>query len=228
MILTIDIGSSSLRTNLFTEDALQLPEFEAQKHYPVVSTPGGGVEIEPAALLASLLSAIDETLAKSGKAAGSIKGVGFCSLVSNVLGIDAAGKPTTPIYTWADTRCAPQAEELRARLDESRVHEQTGCHIHTSYLPARLLWLKDAMPEAYKRTARWITLGDYLYSQMLSHDGQSLSVASWSGLLNRTTLLWDDWLLSQIGIGSDHLPPLVDAYSALACSARRNMVSLRG
>jgi gluconokinase len=214
LVLTIDIGSSSLRTNLFDGKARRMTGFEAQLHYDARSVGEGGVEIDPVALCERLFSAIDETLSRAGAVAASIEGVGFCSLVSNVLGIDGDGRPTTPIYTWADTRCASQAEVLRRKLDEARVHEHTGCHIHTSYLPARLLWLRQ-QGLTHVSTNRWISLGEYIYLLLLGRDDQSLSVASWSGLLNRHTLDWDDWLLGQIGLFHPQLPPLVDAYDGM-------------
>jgi gluconokinase len=41
--------------------------------------------------------------------------------------------------------------------------------------------------------------------------GVSLSVASWTGLLNRQTLAWDAELLAHLDLSADRLPPLVDA-----------------
>src|SRR6476646_2820810 len=126
LVLTIDVGSSSLRTNLFTSDARQLTDYEAQFSYDLRVTPDGGSEIDPDALLDCLFSAIDDTLSHAGSQANQIAGVGMCSLVSNVMGVDAHGKPTTPIYTWADTRCAPDAARLRAELDQDKIRERTG------------------------------------------------------------------------------------------------------
>jgi gluconokinase len=134
----------------------------------------------------------------------------MCSLVSNVLGVDERGEPTTPIYTWADTRCAAEADYLRAALDHEAVYERTGCPIHTSYLPARLVWLRRIDPEAYRRTACWLSLGDLVHLKLLGRTWQSLSVASWSGLLNRHTLDWDQALRAQLDIGEGVLPGLVD------------------
>jgi gluconokinase len=132
-------------------------------------------------------------------------------MVSNVMGIDGRGYPTTPIYTWADTRCAEDADRLRAAVDEQAVHERTGCYIHTSYLPARLVWLRGALPDAYSNTARWITLGDWLYLRLFGEMGQSLSVASWGGLLDRHSLDWDAAWLDHLDLRRDNLPALVDA-----------------
>ena len=216
LVLTIDVGSSSIRTNLFTVDAVRLPGFEAQLTCPLRTRPDGGVEIDPHALLGCVSTTLDETLARAQDAgvAQAVVGVGMCSLVSNVLGLDKDGLPTTPIYTWADTRCASEAAELRATFNEAEVTQRTGCPIHTSYLPARLLWLRRTAPEAYERTAQWITLGDWLYLNLFGNYAQSLSVASWNGLLNRYTLDWDDEWMRVLGLEREHLPLLADAYDA--------------
>src|SRR5438132_8084441 len=158
LVLTIDIGSSSLRTNLYTPEAEPLAGCQAHLPYEVRLTADGGAEIDPDALLDCLLRAIDTTLERAAGRARDIRGVGMCSLVSNLMGIDGDSRPTTPIYTWADTRCAKEAAELRATLNEEYVRERTGCPIHTSYLPARLLWLKRVSPQLYERTAHWISL----------------------------------------------------------------------
>src|SRR6476469_2037792 len=108
-VLTLDIGSSSIRANLYSEQGKQLTGVEAKVEYKVNLTPDGGVEIGPADILTAVAEAVDIALRNAGKQAGSIAGVGICSLVSNILGVDSEGKALTPIYTWADTRCAEQA-----------------------------------------------------------------------------------------------------------------------
>ena len=88
-----------------------------------------------------------------------------CTFVSNVLGIDAAGKAVTPLVLYGDTRAAPQAAALRARLDEEYFHQRTGTRFHSSYLPARFLWWQQEKPEEFARVRRWISIGEYLLLQ---------------------------------------------------------------
>jgi gluconokinase len=57
---------------------------------------------------------------------------------------------------------------------------------------------------------QWITLGDYLQRKLLGAPGISHSVASWSGMLNRHTLQWDNALLDVLPIDRHALPPLID------------------
>jgi gluconokinase len=235
-VLSLDAGSSSLRANVHDSTGRVLRHLESQHRYPIKTTPDGGVEIEADDLVVRLFAAVDRTLALAGDLAGQIAGVGVCSLVSNVMGVDEQGRQVTPVYTWADTRSAPQAEHLRETLDEAGAHQRTGCVFHSSYLPARLLWLRETMPDVYGRAARWISMGDYAYGLMFGRYAQSRSVASWTGLLNRQTLDWDAELLSAVGVGADRMPPLCDAYDAAAGQVRaamarageRAVVPLRG
>jgi gluconokinase len=210
LVLTIDIGSSSVRVKLFTSEGRRLEGVGSRTSYALRTTPDGGAELDPELMLDRIFAAIDRTLSRAGDMARRIAGVGVCSLVSNVLGLDSRGDPVTPIYTWADTRCAAEAEQLRDSMDEALVRERTGCYLHPTYLPARLLWLQRTMPDVYERTANWVSLGDLITLRLFGHVGQSLSVASWGGLLNRHTLDWDGWLLSTLNLDREKLPPLVD------------------
>jgi gluconokinase len=112
--------------------------------------------------------------------------------------------------TYADTRNAADAQALRERLNEYDIHERTGCLLRTSYWPARLAWLRRVAPDIRCRAARFITLGEYLELHLFGEQRVSLSVASWSGLLNRTTLNWDAELLSVLELEPAQLAPLTD------------------
>ncbi len=216
VVLAIDVGSSSVRANLFDGGARRLGEFETQITYEVRTTGDGGVEIGGEELLETILSAVDGTLGKAGvEVGGRIAGVGMCSLVSNVVGVDRDGGVVTPVYTWADTRASAEATELRGKLDEEEVRERTGCPVHTSYLPARLLWLKRTMPEVFGRVYKWVSVGDLVYMRLFREARQSLSVASWGGLLNRHTLDWDGGMLGVVGLDCGRLPLLVDVGEAM-------------
>jgi len=48
-----------------------------------------------------------------------------------------------------DTRAADAAKELGGRIDPVAQHARTGCVLHPSYLPAKLLWLSKSKPDAF-------------------------------------------------------------------------------
>lgn len=210
LILTLDIGSSSTRALLFDRQGREVADSETRLTHALQIRPDGGVEEDPAVVLERVTHCIDGVLAAAGPLAEQIGAVALATYVSNLLGISADGRPLTPIYLYADTRNAADAAALRTRLDEAAILERTGCPLRSSYLPARLRWLQRTQPEIVRQVWRWISLGEYLLLQFAGELRVSLSVASWSGLLNRHTLQWDAALLVELGLDAAHFAPLVD------------------
>ncbi len=214
-MLTLDIGTSSLRAMLFDMRALLIPGSESQIRYEVRTTPDGGVELDGDELFVFACRAINNVLLHTSPSAFTIVAVGSDSLVSNVLGVDATGHAVTPVYTYADTRCAAQVQKLRERFDEEATHQRVGTLFHTSYLPARFMWLAQERPELLKKARYWMSLGEYFYFRWLGQRACSYSIASWTGLLNRQKLTWDTELLDALPISTDQLSPLVDVTTPL-------------
>jgi gluconokinase len=115
-------------------------------------------------------------------------------------------------------------------MDIAAAHQRTGCIHHTAYQPGRLRWLKRVDPPLFDSVARWIDFGTYLYTGWFGQAACSYSVASWSGLLNRETLNWDEEWLRVLDIEQSHLPRLRDyshVHAGLLPDYARRWPSLR-
>jgi gluconokinase len=99
---------------------------------------------------------------------------------------------------------------MRTHFDERAYHARTGCFFHASYWPAKLRWLRATRRAAVRRTARWVSLGEYLYQEFHGDVRVSYSIASGTGLLDVTRCQWDEDALRLAGIAADHLSPLSD------------------
>ena len=208
VIVALDIGTSSTRARIYDERGTPVPgRFHQEPHEPA-STDDGGVEHDAERLLRAVVTCLDGVLA--GGRTPEIQGVGVTSFWHGLLGFDGAGRPATPILTWADTRAARDADLLRAALDEGRVHARTGCHLHASYWPAKLRWLAHAQPATVRRVARWGSIGEHLEQTFFGEAATSLSMASATGLFDQRTLTWDGETLAAAGIDERQLFPLCD------------------
>jgi gluconokinase len=208
-VLAIDIGTSSLRTALFDSRARRLMETTAQRRYRPRLTADGGFEHDPAALRRAFLQCLDQTLRGArGLPAAPIIAVGTSAYWHSLLGVDRQGRALTPIYTWADTRARHQAARLRRRLVESRVHARTGCMLHSSFWPAKLLWLRRQQPRTVGRVARWVSPVEWLFEPFCQQRVCPLAIASATGLFNQQTLDWDPPMLRVCGIDRDALNPV--------------------
>jgi gluconokinase len=207
MILSIDIGTSAVKTGLYEHQGRLVRGSLSRAPVELVTMPGGAAELDTDMILERVYSSIDRTLSLADN---EIEAVACCTLASNILGVSRDGAPATPVYTYADSRAEEDALWLRENTDPQAVHQRTGCVIHSSYLPARFLWLNRLSPQVFTRAVRWMSLGEYLQWKLLGVQGASYSIASWSGLLNRHRLEWDAELLELLPVGEEQLSPLVD------------------
>lgn len=210
-VLAVDIGSSSVRATVYDAHAEVVPGLSVATPHVTPTTADGGAVEDPIALAAVVEQTFDELVALAGDAAHEIVAVGLDTFVGNLLGVDANGAPTTPVYTYADTRSKDEVTQMRRDLDAVDVHQRTGVTLHTAYAPARLLWVRKTESEAWDKTVTWTNFASFLYGRWFGRDAAcSSSVASWSGLLNRHTGTWDDNLLDYTGVSVEQLPELAD------------------
>ncbi len=115
-ILALDIGTSSTRAILFDASAQPVPGCVTQIANHLQTSADGGATFDTAHLLTNVVAAIDQLLQMAVGLATQIAGVTTATFVSNVVGVDASGEPVTPVFTYADTRNADDADALRTAL----------------------------------------------------------------------------------------------------------------
>ncbi|MBI4271111.1 MAG: gluconokinase [Candidatus Rokubacteria bacterium] len=229
MVIALDIGSSSARAALYDDAGRPATGRFHRVVYESTVTPDGGVEHDPVRLLAAAAECVDGVLV--GARPGEVRAVGVTTFWHGLLGFDAGGDPVTPVLMWADTRSTPDARLLRGALDESALHARTGCHLHSSYWPAKLRWLARARPRVVRRVARWGSIGEHLALSLFGEATTSVSMASGTGLLDQEAIRWDPEALAAAGIGEEQLFRLVDrtdAQHGLRPQWARRWAPLRG
>ena len=197
MIVVLDIGSSSLRASAWDLQAAPAGE-------PSRIEQERTAEFDADGLVDRVASALD------GADTRDVTAVATSTMWHCLLGLDADGRPATPVYSYADARSAPYAAQLKERLDEAAIHARTGCRLHSSYWPAKLAWLRDTEPDTFARVRTWISPGEYVHRRLLGDASPSVSMASASGLLDQATCDWDRELAAELG-AEDALPEIDDA-----------------
>jgi gluconokinase len=208
-ILSIDVGSSSVRAELYDGAGDNVEGTEVKLDYDFEYTADGGATQDADELFDLVVQAVDGALSAAGDA--EISGVAMSTFWHSVLGLDGAGRPTTPILTWADRRAADSVPELLEQVDESAYHRRTGCVPHSSYWPAKLMWSHSAMPEAFGKAARWVSPADYFYARFFGEPYRvGTSMASGTGLLDQNRKRWDRQTLVVLPIEETQLSAISD------------------
>ena len=212
----LDIGTSSVRALLFDSEARQVPGVEVHLPYQPNVARDGTYETDPGRLLGLVSTAVDGLLHEAGaRRRKRILAVGVSTFWHGLLAADESGRPLTPLYLWADTRSWRQSDELGGKLDADAVHQRTGCRIHPTYWPAKLLWLKATQPALWRRRPRWLSFWDLVHQRLFGMPLTGVSMASGTGLLELADCRWDAGLLSLLDVGEDQLAVLGEAGQGL-------------
>jgi gluconokinase len=207
-VLALDVGTSSVRASLYGGDGDPLPGSAVRLPHQVDYRLDGGVEADADALVALVQFALDQCLRQS---AGPVAAVGVSCFWHSLLGLDGDLHPCSPVLMWPDTRSAPDVAELGRRLgDPGAVRERTGCPLHSSFPPAKLLWVRRARPDWWERARHWVSFADYLMFRLTGELVTSVSMASASGLYDQVGGRWDPEVTEATGISAAALPPVAD------------------
>jgi len=208
-IMAVDVGTSSARAMLFGAGGRALDGARGQVQYEPRTTADGGVELDADLLLDAVARAIDECLAAGG--ADPVEAVGISAFWHGLLPLDVDGRPLRAVITWADTRPARAAAELRVRLDADAVRARAGAPLHAAFFPAKLRWLREAEPRVLDGARRIAGFAEYLLWRLTGAWRTSVSMASGTGLLAHDSCAWDPGLIDAEGIDAGLLPPIDDS-----------------
>jgi gluconokinase len=123
LIVTLDVGSSSVRALGFDAAGRALPG-ECQLDYEPDTTADGGVEADPERLLQLTAEALDGLLGTLGPRAGAVAAVAVSTFWHTVL--ESRRRASAHAVYPGPTRGARRPSRARDRVDEGH-HARTGC-----------------------------------------------------------------------------------------------------
>ncbi len=212
-VLTLDVGSSSARTLLFGFDGKVIEGFGSQVKYRATTTEDGGWEIDAAEVTRIVTQSITDICGQIRAKGVKPVAVAVDTFWHSIMGVDSEGKPVTAILHPFDMRSADAAHQLAQRIDNLGQHKRTGCMLHPSYPPPKLLWLSETQPDAFHAAKRWMSVGEYLFLEFFGQAVASTSMISACGLWDQNRNAYDDELLAALPVKREQFadPDQMDA-----------------
>lgn len=219
MVLGIDLGTTATKVVAATREGVVLNQTERENE---LRTDRLSEAVQDAdAVRDAAIAAVAECVSWAQDNGHRIEGVSFSSAMHTLLGLDAAGKPVTPAFNWADTRAAEVATNLRADPDKAAtLHRTTGTPVHTQSVMVKLAWLTGSRTDLSGDAAYWCALKDYVVHAFVDEFVTEHSMASGTGLQDMESLEWHEEALRVAGIRADQLPTLRAPTDTLPLAAR--------
>ena len=210
-VISLDMGTSSMRACL-VDGSLRIL-YQRSVKVELNSGLDGRAEQNAEEIIAASLACLADVSAWA--AGNSISPVGLCfsNAVGSLVVLDENDNPVGPALTWADTRSAKEADNLKNRLGKE-LYKLTACPINASYWLPKLQWIKSTSQLAGTKV-RYCTLKDLLVLRLTGQYVTDASNAAATGLRNAGSGAWDDLALLEADITIQQLPRILDTKTAL-------------
>lgn len=200
-MISIDAGSSSLRSVLFDADGRRC--FTARQRYSAFSPRSGYVEQRPDVWKQALFVTLKRAAQYASEKNLTIDAISVTSQRSSVFAIDAQGEVLCNAMTWHDKRSNPICDRLRK--EEWRIFQKTGLRLDPMFSAPKMAWLRENEPDVYRKAHKLVGVHEYMLFCLCGDFLTDHAIASRMMLQNLFTLAWDEELLETFGIDEEKL-----------------------
>lgn len=205
-ILTIDAGTSSLKSVLFDENFS--PVAQERVEYPYEAH-GLSVQIDPNVVWQAFLR-----VTKSLEERGYAKNVALivpCVFSPALIAMDSEGSPLFPAIIHWDRRSVQQARKAVRIIGKERFLQVAGNVPYPGGISlTSMLWLKEKRPEVFRKASILGHLNTFLFKKLVNRWIIDPTNASVTGLYNTVNASgWDEDLARDLGIPLEKLPPVI-------------------
>jgi len=206
-VLGIDVGTSSAKVGLVTQAGV-VPRVSSVS-YPMFSPHPGWTEQNAGDWWEATRIAIRKVI--EGIEPAGISGIGLSNAGGSFVPLDAQDQPVRPAMVWMDGRVGELANRLAAEKKPRFWHRRLGHSSISHVMAAKLLWIQEYEPDAFRRIALVLQPADYIAYRMTGQAVTDRSNACATGLYNVRQQRWDDDILSAFGLSESALPRLQDS-----------------
>ncbi|WP_165790750.1 xylulokinase [Pleomorphomonas carboxyditropha] len=204
-ILTIDVGTSSLKAALF--DAAMTIVAQSKQEYITNYPKIGWAEQNPDDWTRALIWAVHDILDRTRLPPDAIAGIGIDGMSSLMLPVDSQGKPLCPGLIWLDRRAQEQSDFINRQ--HGALHLSiSGNRSDPSNFGPKAMWLRDCRRNVYDASAVLLHCSSYLVHQLTGVFVMNRSEAGLSQLCDIRTGAYSDELIEVSGLDRGKLPEI--------------------
>jgi gluconokinase len=216
VVVGVDIGTTSTKAVAF--DAQGQARVAGHRAYPLRTPLPGRVEQDPEEVADGACAATAEVVRGARERGLRVVGLAFSAAMHAMAGLDARGRPLTPLVTWADRRAADEAARLRAEPRGLELHRRTGTPVHPMSPLVKLRWFAEHEPETFAAARTWLGIKELVVRRLTGELVVDHGIASATGLFSLRAEAWDAEALAYAGIVPAQLPAPVPTTTVLPLS----------
>ena len=220
-VLAYDIGTTGVKTCLFSvEERIGLLA-SAQKGYGLYLVEGGGAEQDPEEWWQAMCHTTGELFSKVDIKPEQIAGLSFCSQMQGLVLVDRSGKPVHRAMSYMDQRAGEELKKGLAhgpQIAGANVVKLLKCLKANGAVPSsvkdpvwKYKWVQSHEPDNFARTDKWLDVKEYLLLRCTGRAVMTEDSAYATLLYDTKKRAWSESLCRMFGVNMDHLPPVIQS-----------------
>ncbi|HLR08742.1 MAG TPA: gluconokinase [Bacillota bacterium] len=201
--LGVDIGTTSTKAVLYTKTGEVVAN--AAISYDLFTPDPLTAEQNPDDIFHAVLRTIRKTMSESQIQSDALRFISFSAAMHSLIALDKNNQRLTNSITWADTRSAKYAKDIKEKHNGHAIYRRTGTPIHAMSPLSKLVWMRHEAPDIFQKAAKFISIKEYVFYRLFGKFVVDYSVASATGLFNLENLYWDSEALELAGITIEQL-----------------------
>lgn len=206
LLLGIDLGTSACKAAVFDEDGKVLAQ--STQPYNVCYPRPGWAEQDPREWWEAICLGIREILSGEGIHPENICGIGVDGQSWSAIPLDRQGEVLAPTPIWMDTRAREICARVKEEIGEDRIFQVAGNDFLPGYSTPKMLWFKEAHPEIFKKTWKFLQSNSYIVWKLTGVMSQDVSQGYGIHFFDMEHLAYDEKLAGELGLSPELIPPL--------------------
>ncbi|MEW9673232.1 gluconokinase [Ammoniphilus sp. 3BR4] len=203
VVIGLDIGTTSTKAVAFGPRGRIRAVHSVD--YPLIHPQPSWAEQDPNRILEAVVESVRHVMLKAKAAPKDLQAIGMSTAMHSLIALDASGELLTRSIIWADNRSVKQSNWILNEYSGHQFYRRTGTPIHPMSPLSKLLWMKEEDPETFSRSAKFVSIKEFVLHRLFGQYVVDYSIASATGLFNLEALDWDEEVLGLLGINRDQL-----------------------
>jgi len=210
VLVAVDVGTSGARASVFEVSGAPGPE--VRRSYPTFLPAEGWAEQDAGRWRSAALSALGGLVHALGPRS-LVRAVAVTGQCPSVVPLDRRDRPLRAGLIYRDNRATAEADRLRERFGDRKLHELTG-HVPAAFhVAAKIAWLRAHEPDVFAATRRYVQPTDYVALALTGEATTDWSMAAATALLDQRARRWAPDLLASLDLDESAFPAVVPSWS---------------
>lgn len=205
-IITVDVGTSSTKTSLWTEAGELVAH--ASSAYHLHRAEPLWAEIGADAWWRAVCETIKRVLTKSGVDPVSIAGIGVDGVGWTLIPVDVVGNPLRPAMIWLDRRAEEETAWLKSLPEAEDLVNLDANPLDAAYITPKLIWLKKNHPDIFYSAHKFLEATGFIVSRFTGEFVCDYTQAYGYHFFDIRNEEWDQLAAQKLGIPIEKMPRL--------------------